>query len=228
MNKKLNLDNVTLICVEGRYNDKSIKNSLKALMYSSLEINFKEILFLSPKIESEEILLQIKNLNINHYEIQSLDWIGYGNFILKNLYDYVKTDYCLVIQWDGFILNPHLWSNEFLKYDYIGAKWDYNHLKGCQWLFPEVKQKKELNLVGNGGFSLRSKKLLYETKYAPFKCHGPEDAYICNNYYDYFKSKKIKYSPPEIADRFSREMNHSLSWDSVFGFHGEKEFINQI
>ena len=24
---------------------------------------------------------------------------------------------------DGHIVNPHLWTNEFLKYDYIGAPW---------------------------------------------------------------------------------------------------------
>lgn len=228
MDKNIHLNNVTLVCVEGQTDNQHIRDSVKALAYSSLEINFKQIIFISPKVEDKETLYQIEKLGIIHHEIPPLDWIGYNNFILKSLYDYISTDYCLIIQWDGFVLNPHLWTNEFLQYDYIGAKWHYSHLKGCRWLFPEVKQRAYLNLVGNGGFSLRSKKLLQETKLAPFECNGPEDAYICNNYYDYFKTKGINFGTPEVADKFSREMNHSLAWDSVFGFHGEKDFINQI
>jgi hypothetical protein len=228
MDDKLSINNTTLICVEGQSNTESIRKSLKALAYSTLGINFGKTLFISPPIKDEEILFQIVELNVNYHEIGTLDWIGYNNFILKNLYNYVETDYCLIIQWDGFVLNSHLWSDDFQQYDYIGAKWDYSHLKGCRWLFPEVKQKDDLNLVGNGGFSLRSRKLLYETKHAPFECNGPEDAYICNNHYDYFASKGIKFGTPEAADKFSREQNTSLAWDSVFGFHGEKQFIDLI
>ncbi len=189
MDNKLKLNNITLVCVDARRDEEHIKNAVKVLAYSSTQLQFGEILYLGPQIESEEILYQIKELNIKHHKIPSLNWSEYSDFMLRNLYDYVKTDYCLTIQWDGFIINPHLWNNKFLEYDYIGAKWAYSHLKGCKWLFPEIKQREGLNLVGNGGFSLRSKKLLYETKYAPFECNGPEDAYICNNHYDYFISK---------------------------------------
>ncbi len=224
----MNLDNITLVCVEGKSDHDSLQMSLKALIYSSLEINFKEKVFISPAIHNDEINHQITSLDIKHHIIPTMDWNNYNKFILKYLYDYISTDYCLIVQWDGFILNPHLWSDEFLNYDYIGAKWNYNSLKTCQWIFSEIKQNGNFNLVGNGGFSLRSKKLLYETKTAPFECNGPEDAYICNNYYDYFISKGIKFGTNEIADKFSKEQNHSLTWDSVFGFHGEKTLIHQI
>ena len=52
----------------------------------------------------------------------------------------------LIIQHDGFILNHKAWDNEFLNYDYIGA--------------PVYWMGNKLIEVGNGGFSLRSKKLL--------------------------------------------------------------------
>lgn len=221
----INLENVSLVCVEGKKDEKSILNSIKALNHSKKNINFGEVILISPKLSDElkELLTTVK-----HYEIDELDWIGYNNFILKNLFNYVKKNYCLIIQWDGFVLNPNRWTDEFFNYDYIGAKWDLNHLKNCNWLKNEVKNKGFFNLVGNGGFSFRSKKLLLETSNSPFTCDGPEDAYICNNNYNYFIEKGIKFGTDEIADKFSREMNKDLSWDSVFGFHGEKDFINKI
>ena len=61
---------------------------------------------------------------------------------------YINTKFCLVTQWDGWVINSQKWNSEFLNYDYIGAIWpDYSS-----------------NQIGNGGFSLRSKKLLRSTR----------------------------------------------------------------
>jgi hypothetical protein len=223
----ININNVTLVCVEGNNDTNTISKSIKSLIHSSSKINFGDRILISPKINEEQKQL-LENNNILHKLIQQMDWYGYNNFILKELNNHIETDYCLIIQWDGFVLNPHLWEDEFLEYDYIGAKWDSNHLMSCRWLKPEVKIRGQFNLVGNGGFSLRSKKLLTETSQSPFECNGPEDAYICNNNYDYFVNRGIKFGSHEIADKFSREMNKSLSFDNVFGFHGEKDFIDKI
>ena len=70
---------------------------------------------------------------------------AYSHFIVKELADYIATDYALVIQWDGFVIDGGMWADEFWNYDYIGAKWP--HVAG------DFR-------VGNGGFSLRSKRLL--------------------------------------------------------------------
>jgi len=222
------LNNVTIVCIEGTTNIESLKNSIKAMYYSFNKIEFQSKIFISPKIKDEELLYQIKELGILHFEIEELDWYGYNKFILKNLYDYINTDYCLIVQWDGFILNHNLWLNEFYNYDYIGASWPDWLIQNSQWVNDAVKANKNYSLVGNGGFSFRSKKLLFETKVASFDCSGPEDAYICINHYDYFLERGIKFAPVSVADVFSREANHALSWDSVFGFHGEKDFINKI
>ena len=224
----IKLDNVTIVCVDGRSDDLSIHNSIKAMFYSSMSLEFGKKLLLCPKIKNTEFLYQIENIGITHYEIEELDWKSYSPFMLKRLVDYIDTEYCLTIQWDGFVLNPELWSNEFYKYDYIGASWPEWLIQDSQWVYNDVKNNKNYSLVGNGGFSFRSKNLLQKTKEAPFECDGPEDAYICINHYNYFLERGIKFAPIEIADTFSREANHSLSWDSVFGFHGEKDFINRI
>ena len=63
---------------------------------------------------------------------------------------YIDTDFVLITQADGFIINPHKWTDIFLEYDYIGAP------------FPDEPQYGFTGdtRVGNGGFSLRSKKLI--------------------------------------------------------------------
>jgi hypothetical protein len=222
-----NLDMVTLICVEGNYSFEIADQAIRVLLHCSKEINFGEKIFISPPIEHTTKKALDSN-GIIHYDIPQFDWLDYNRFVVKDYYKYIKTDFCLVVQRDGFILNPHLWDDRFLDYDYIGAKWCPHHLAGCRWIYPETRQRGPLNLVGNGGFSLRSKKSLYETANAPFPVNGPEDAYICNNHLDYFLERGLKYGTEEIADKFSREMNKSLSFDQVFGFHGEKHFINNI
>jgi len=39
------------------------------------------------------------------------------------LHKYFKTSHCLIVQADSFVVNSSLWSNDFLKYDYIGGLW---------------------------------------------------------------------------------------------------------
>jgi len=60
---------------------------------------------------------------------------------------------CLLVQPDGFVINPDKWDNQFFEYDYIGAPWEQ---VPHSYLDPWGKPHR----VGNGGFSFRSKKLL--------------------------------------------------------------------
>lgn len=230
MNKKLNLNNVTLVNVDGRTDENELYKSLKSLIYSSLEINFKEILFLSPKIYNPTLLSLMNDYNIIHHVIPILTYETYSSFMLKDLYNYIKTDYCLTVQWDGFILNSHLWNDEFLNYDYIGAAWDFERypFQTNSIPFEIIKSKgiKGLNRVGNGGFSLRSKKLLEITSKHSLKCTGPEDTFICQTIYDDLINQNIKFAPVEVADVFSKDP--LFNTESTFGFHGEKNLINTI
>src|SRR5262249_51046219 len=73
------------------------------------------------------------------------DGAHYAPFVCKNLTHYTPSAFNLLVQYDSFVVHPAAWTNEFLKYDYIGAKWP--------WQPPGHR-------VGNSGFCLRSKKLL--------------------------------------------------------------------
>ena len=56
---------------------------------------------------------------VNIPQIKSI--AEYSKFIVKDLANYFDTTHVLIIQWDGFIINPDKWTDDFLRYDYIGA-----------------------------------------------------------------------------------------------------------
>jgi hypothetical protein len=127
----------------------------------------------------------------------------YSHFVVKDLNDFVNTDFVMLFQNDGFIENIDMWSDEYFDYDYIGAPWWY----------------KDHNNVGNGGFSMRSKKLL-EVLAADEKILDvvPEDHHICRTYGDYLREEHgIKFAPEELASKFSVEHGHH---GGQLGFHG--------
>lgn len=128
----------------------------------------------------------------------------YSTFVMKELYKHVDTPHVLIIQWDGFVLNPFAWTDAFLDYDYIGAPWP-RHL--CASL--------NLAEVGNGGFSLRSRRLLECVAALDGDCH-PEDHVICRTHGEYLRSAGLTFSPEEVASRFSIEGGR---WAGQFGFH---------
>lgn len=213
----IKLEDVTLCIADTKNPDKA----LKVLMHCQKELLFGDVKFFTNRLPANtEYNNDYKMRKIKIIPVESMDWQGYSNFILYKLHSYLSTDFVLICQTDGFVLNPDLWQQEFLNYDYIGAKWRKEHLQGCSWIHESVKREGNLNTVGNGGFSLRSRKLLQLTAQCPYKCEGPEDAHICNNYYKYFTEHGIKYAPEHVADVFSKEQNESLSYNKVFGFHG--------
>lgn len=134
---------------------------------------------------------------------------GYSKFIIQDLHKYIDTDYALIVQHDGYVKNVEAWTDEYLQYDYIGACWWY---------------KDGMN-VGNGGFSLRSKKLLQMTAEANWTETHPEDHVICRTHRKELEAKGIKFAPDELANKFSFEGYYQTgTWNGQFGFHGGRAF----
>jgi hypothetical protein len=44
-------------------------------------------------------------------------------YCIYNLTRHIDTDYCLLVQPDGFVINPDKWDDDWYNYDYIGAPW---------------------------------------------------------------------------------------------------------
>jgi hypothetical protein len=82
--------------------------------------------------------------------------------------------------------------------------------------------------VGNGGFSLRSKKLHQVLKRLPgISTLYPEDHRICRTYRPQLERLGIRFAPEQLARRFSIEGISHLhrpraenTWTTEFGFHG--------
>lgn len=182
--ERIKLDKVTLFGIDGRSPDGILK---------AAERSQKKIDFADAKIITESLFT---------------GKVGYSKFCIEKMNSYIDTEFVLVIQPDGFILNPDGWDNTFMEYDYIGAPWPYSHLD-----------------VGNGGFSLRSKKLLdiLARHSHQFEVQHPEDAVICRYYRDWLENRYgIKFAPRELAEKFSLEAYGAKSkvYNGQFGFHG--------
>lgn len=193
--KELNLPNVTIIgidCVDFSRIENAINKSCENINFGSVKI-----------------LTSLQNNNPLSIKINHISTIEqYSHFVIKELHKYIDTEYALIIQHDGYVLNHKAWSNEFLQYDYIGATWWY---------------KDQMN-VGNGGFSLRSKKLIKLVADDNFiKQTHPEDHHICRTYRKYLEGKGIKFAPESIAKKFSIEGHggQDNKYTDQFGFHGK-------
>lgn len=129
----------------------------------------------------------------------------YNNFIIKKLGESLKTEHCLIVQHDGYPINYKAWNPGWLSLDYIGAPWINQ-----PW-------SKDLS-VGNGGFSLRSKRLLKRVSLLKYEGIEPEDAFICRTNGKKLKEEGYKFATIEEAYSFSVEDSY---YKEQFGFHGK-------
>jgi hypothetical protein len=194
----ITISNTTLCCIDCD----NYLLSLQAIRHSSRLCHFDKVLFLTDSkccLENTEV---IKIPSIRSKEQYSL-------FVVKELINYIDTDFVLLIQYDGFIIDPDSWTSEFHKYDYIGAKW-----LGCT----------DGLCVGNGGFSLRSRHLLQVLSNEDISAYSKdmkkgEDYFICRAHRPFLESRfHIKFASEAIADKFSYECSEPVG--SPFGFHG--------
>lgn len=205
---KLNLHNVTLIGIDCVNVER---------LQAAMNVCEKDIQFGAVKLLTSLPTTDSRRIAIPH--IDSIE--DYSKFCASELKDYVDTDYALLVQYDGFILNPCSWTDDFTKYDYIGAPWLVADWSVRDFNFPESLLGTVV--VGNGGFSLRSKKfletsakLVHEGKIPQIH---PEDVSLCVWHKDLLVSEGILIAPSELAAKFSIEGDDS-AYDAQFGFHG--------
>ena len=195
------LPTVTLCCIDTKFPDlgfSAIQRSIKSIEFGEI-LFFTNDKFIAPASDIPALRI-VRTESVSSVE-------EYSAFMIKGLNKHISTEHCLIVQWDGFVIHPESWNNEFLDYDYIGAPWS----------------TKEGSVVGNGGFSLRSKRLLRALSSNEVTPHHPEDDCICITNRELLESKwSISFSPVDIARKFSFEFS---DYDrSQFGFHGFSNF----
>ncbi len=122
--------------------------------------------------------------------------------MIVELPKYILTSHALVIHQDGYVINPELWRDEWMQYDYIGAPWP---LPKDQ--FSYLDESGELQRVGNS-VSLRSKKLMDLVATREWKSYygnTNEDGFICCHNRKWLESQGCKFAPLSVAVHFSKE-----------------------
>lgn len=139
---------------------------------------------------------------------QVTDYKEYNQLMLTGMAEHVNTDHMLVVQTDGIANDRTKWTDEFLKYDYIGAPWPW---------------KAEGDNIGNGGFSLRSKRMLDACLDEHIKLKDLEDTAIAENRKYLEETYNVKFAPTSLAKQFSFELG---VYEGSFGFHGMWNVFN--
>jgi hypothetical protein len=198
----LDLPQVTLCCVDA----KNHALALRALARCTRQIRFARTLFLTDRIPPD-VKVPAEVEVIGSGPIASHE--DYSQIVLKRLHPHIDTSHVLLVQWDGYVVHPDAWTDEFMTCDYIGAPWRIG-LDGYA--------------VGNGGFSLRSKKLLAALEGDAFPLvTNTEDVTICTHHRPRLESDfGIRFASVELARKFSFEMDahEIISGAKTFGFHG--------
>lgn len=195
INGKLQLPNVTLAAMTSV----KIKETLKALEYSMKNIDFGEVVFISHR----KPFFLPKGITFKQISrLKTIDDFNY-NMIYK-IHEYIDTDFMLLIHYDGFVVNPDMWKDEFLEYDYIGSPFP---LPKDDFSYRDVNGN--ICRVGNS-VSIRSKRLLEfpEKAKIPFEAdHGffNEDGFICCKNRHLFEAEGMRYAPIEVAKYFGHE-----------------------
>jgi hypothetical protein len=200
---RLALPTVTL-CAAASVNVSATIASLRACLD---QVDFAECLFFTDA-----------EVNPSHPEIRMVSSPrlasaeDYSNFLLQGLVNHIRTDHCLIVQWDGFVLDAAAWDPSFLSFDYIGAPW------------PQFDDGHD---VGNGGFSLRSRKLLEACRDPEFLGRHPEDVTICRVNRPFLEDRHgIRFADRGTAARFAFE--RTARGPSTFGFHGVFNMVSAL
>jgi tetratricopeptide (TPR) repeat protein len=197
----LELPGVTLCCIDTLNHELA----LRALRRSAEGIRFGKISFITDRdvVEAGIVTRVIAPL-------ASRD--DYSEFVLKSLLPHVNTPHVLLVQWDGYAINPAAWRSEFLEVDYIGAKWF--------WHTDEMR-------VGNGGFSLRSRKLLLALQDPRVVLTEAEDETIGRVFRPLLEREHgIRFASEPLADAFAFEAAYPIG--KPFGFHGLFNFCRVV
>jgi hypothetical protein len=180
----------------------NLKATVQAMKTSLAQIEFAEALLFTDRDPASLGLDETSDIRVMPID-PILSSQAYSRFILDELADHIASDHCLIVQWDGHVIDASRWQDAFLDYDYIGASW------------PQFGDGHD---VGNGGFSLRSRRLMEACRHPGFECHHPEDLAIGRTNRAFLEQQGLRFAPSNLADQFAAERRGDPA--ETFGFHG--------
>lgn len=209
---KLKLPNVTLAAMTSV----NLYETIRALEYSMRGIEFGEVVLITHR----KPFSLPKTIRYQHTsKLTDIDAFNYK--MVYELADYITTDYVLLVHYDGFVVHPESWRDEFLDYDYIGSPWP---LPENDHAYRDAKG--EICRVGNS-VSIRSKRLLEFPRQAHLKWEKMEDGnynedtFLCCKYKNVIEDAGMRFAPIEVAKYFGHEhmIPEIMDVEKPFLFH---------
>ena len=212
--QKIKLPNVTLAAMTSV----KVYETIKALQYSMQGIEFGEVVLITHR----KPFFLPKGITYKHTsKLTDIDCFNYK--MVYELGDFIDTDYVLLVHYDGFVIHPEKWRDEFFDYDYVGSPWPIPKPR-TQHCYHDVYGN--LCRVGNS-VSLRSKRLLEFPRQANLKWEKDEDGFynedifICCMNKHRLEDAGMKIAPVEVAKYFGHEhlVPEIEDVDAPFLFH---------
>lgn len=163
--------------------------------------------------------------------IDALTYQQYSIFVMHCLHAFVDTEFCLLVQDDGWVIDGSKFQPHYYDYDYIGApchaaRVGNDLVQGFRWVgMPGAV------IVQNGGFSLRSRRFLVTPSragivYVPHTLHPlmNEDIQLCCLVREAMERQGIRYAPLTVALHFAVEylgpgIHDGLVLENLLGQH---------
>lgn len=161
-------------------------------------LNYEYILKITDNISSniKVIKTPYENLNQSTYS-KFLSTIEFWNFF--------EGEKILIYQEDSIIFKSNI--NDFMHWDYIGAPWPKN-------------QNDNINCVGNGGFSLRTKQCMIDV----IKKISLENTIFESSTLNFMKNCKMVLGPEDVyfsLNMIRYNIGKVSDWDSAYKFSSE-------
>lgn len=164
-------------------------------------------------------------------QIGPLSYVQYSIFVMHCLHTFILTDFCLLVQDDGWVIDGCNFLPEYYTFDYIGAPCHVARvgnelIQGFRWTdMPDAV------VVQNGGFSLRSRRFLGTPSregivYEPSSTwpRMNEDIQLGCMARAAMEKRGIRYAPVALALHFSVEylgpgVHDDLNFTKLLGQH---------
>ena len=155
-------------------------------------------LFIFHSRDNKRLFQEVK---AEYEEVQISSLRDYNTLLTSTLFwdRFLSYDHVVIFQNDSKILKEGI--EEFYEWDYVGAPWKFQYHGG------------------NGGFSLRNPKVMYETlARVPYNHSlGYEDVYFCNHMHG-------NLAPRQVCERFSCETIYKLG---TLAYHAIDNYLTK-
>ena len=214
---KLQLPDVTVFTF--CWGTEHVEKSLRSMLIAMDQVDFKRSVLITDSSKTELSLFE-KTINKNNIEVYDMkvdlndnlqdddeNRIGFCESFVQQTNKYITDDFCLNVQHDSTIIDSNKWTDQYLNYDYIGAPWPMHIIQATDMVAGRIDNIP--NVVGNGGFSLRTRKFVEESAKLGWE-HKNEDLNICVFNYERMTQAGIRFAPPELAAQFFGRTSNSI------------------